>query len=82
MYVRASITIGDDETEFTGTCEYKESNWGGIGGCLAEAFAKADCSLSTLADMMSALINHDGFGLDEDESHRLESALKVLRGKE
>jgi len=80
VYVRASITIGDDETEFTGTCEYKESNWGGIGGCLAEAFVKADCTLSTLADMMDALRNHDMFLLDNVDSVRIAQALRDLKG--
>ena len=79
MYARVSITIGDVETESTTTCEYKESDRCNVGGCLAEAFAP-ECSLGTLADLLFALTNHDGFVLNNVESARLAQALTALKG--
>ena len=79
MYVRASITTGDADIESTAICEYKESNRCDVGGCLAEVFAKADCRLSTLADMMDELLTSDVLALSDTEYTRLKNAIEALK---
>ena len=79
MYTRASITIGDGETESTSMCEYKEADKCDVGGCLAEVFAKSDCTLATLASMMSSLITMDVFPMGAEEYTRLTRAIEALQ---
>ena len=84
MYVKCSITIGDEETETTATCHYKENEEFercNIGACIAEAFVKTDYGLSTLAEMMDALLNLLNFDLDNNERARLKRALDALQEK-
>jgi len=83
MYTKCTITIGDEETESSSTCIYKEyPGRCNVGSCLAEAFAKADCTLSTLAEMMDALLNTlDTFDLDAEERERLTRALLSIQDK-
>ena len=80
MYAECTITIGDEDTESTSTCRYKDCRKNKeIGGCLAEAFTKADCHLFTLRAMMKHLIASDVFQLDADELGQLKQALAALK---
>ena len=80
MYAECTITIGDEETETTSTCRYKYCKTSEeVGGCLGEAFTKADCHLFTLRAMMKHLIASDVFQLDADELGQLKRAMAALK---